>query len=255
MRFNSIILLCLLTILSCAPPAESPTGTETSPTEDPNAAGVLETSSPLVLGIDISHHCDAVDFSQLKPQGLAFVFCKATEGNDWQDPLFHSYFEGLLEHDLIRGAYHFYVVGDDPLAQAQNFIQTVTLTPSDLPPVVDIESMHDQHDPTLASELKLFLDTLERHFRKRPVLYTGVRFWNQHIHRDFSHYPLWLAEYGVETPTLPEGWNHWHFWQKNQTFQPKGVLKAVDFNVFNGTQEQLKHWIQESDPRHTNSAL
>jgi len=232
----------VLSLLSCA---------QSGPQEDASPALTVEhektkqETDALTVGIDVSHHCNEIDFGKVKAHGVHFVFCKATEGDDWTDPNFLRYFSDLKTHQIRRGAYHFYIVGDDPIVQANHFIQTVQLETGDLPPVVDIESMHQHPDPKLAQELKSFLDILENHYQMRPILYTGERFWNKHLHGGFSEYPLWIAEYGVEEPQVPQGWTSWAFWQKEQDYRIPGIEKEVDFNIFSGNLTAFDLFIQD----------
>ena len=198
-------------------------------------------------GIDVSHHSGDVDWDLALKEDVKFVFCKASEGDDWQDPMFSSYFEQLKERGVFKGAYHFYVVGDDPEVQADNFIKIVSLEPGDLPPVIDIETMHNQHDPQLAKDLRVFVDKIEKYYHKKPILYTGPRFWNQHIHKSFSDYDLWVAEYEVPEPQLPHGWEKWAFWQINENQVVPGISKGVDINLFNGTLEDLHELVKNAE--------
>ena len=69
---------------------------------------------------------------------------------------------------------------------------------------------------------------------------TDLSFWNALATDAFSTYPLWIAEYGVDQPKMPEGWTQWHFWQYSDSGQVNGVAGNVDLDVFNGTVEELK---------------
>lgn len=190
-------------------------------------------SKKMMRGIDVSHFCGKVDWQKVKDAGYRFAFAKATEGVDLKDPSFDLYWGKIKEMGLKRGAYHFYVTEDDPTDQANFFIQNVSLQTGDFLPTVDIEHIGHGTKPGLVERLKIFLGILENHFGVKPMVYTSRKFWNSHLNDHFNQYPLWIAEYGVETPTIPKGWKVWHIWQWKENAVIPGVEKSADLNVFN----------------------
>jgi lysozyme len=186
-----------------------------------------------IHGIDVSHHSGAVDWTKVKAHGHTFAFAKATEGMDDPDPTFAAHWPAMKKAGLIRGAYHFYVTEDDPKEQAKFFIQTVTLKKGDLAPVVDIEILGKDTQPGLVSRFQTFLEILEKHYGIKPIIYTDRGFWNAHLDDKFGSYPLWVAEYDVESPTLPRGWTTYHLWQWKGDAQVPGVEKTADLSKFN----------------------
>ena len=215
-------LLCLLLI----PPAPAPAGEPATP--PPADVGNL-----LPQGIDVSWHSGAVDWAAVKEAGHTFAFVKATEGLDLKDKLFDHHWPAMKEAGLLRGAYHFYVTEDDPEAQAKFFIQTVPLGSGDLAPVVDVEVLGHDTQPGLADRLAVFLARLEAHYGVKPILYTSPNFWNQNLNDRFGDHPLWVAEYGVDAPKLPEGWGAWHLWQFEENATVPGVEKSADVSHVN----------------------
>lgn len=215
----------------------------TQKTQEPETVKTLETMTvegkPL-KGIDVSHFSLDVDWHEVKRQGYHFAFAKATEGVDSPDPMFDEHWRGMKQAGLIRGAYHFYVTEDEPKAQAQFFIETVTLEPGDFVPVVDIELIGKGTTPGLIKRLKTFLSIIETHYGRTPIIYTGLHFWDKHMNSHFGHYPLWVAEYGVSDPVLPKGWKNWHFWQWKENALVKGVEKNADLNIFNHKEKDFE---------------
>ena len=68
----------------------------------------------------ISHYQGKIDWKRLLQNKetatpLHFVFMKATEGGDHNDPTFEANFATARNHGFIRGAYHFYIPGTDAL--------------------------------------------------------------------------------------------------------------------------------------------
>src|ERR1700679_4105731 len=73
--------------------------------------------SSTILGIDISHYQNDVDFAKLKAAGISFVFIKATEGVDYVDPNFSTYWKAAKAFGIPRAPYHFFHPGDDLQSQ------------------------------------------------------------------------------------------------------------------------------------------
>ena len=76
-------------------------------------------------GIDVSHYQGTVDWVKVKATGITFAYAKATDGNTYTDPQFHTNWQGMRAAGILRGAYHFYETNDDPVTQANNFINAL----------------------------------------------------------------------------------------------------------------------------------
>lgn len=200
-----------------------------SPVES-QGAGV---SFAQVNGIDLSKYQGTVDFHKVKASGVTYVFIRATEGNTYQDANFEVNFASARAAGLATGVYHFYETDDEPLSQLENFKSIVSLSPGDLPPVIDIEKLHKQEKSNLVENIGIFLKGLESHYGVKPILYSGRNFSNEYL-TQFGDYPLWLAEYEVDEPSLPEGWSNWTFWQWSQSSTVSGIDGQVDADRFNG---------------------
>ena len=197
-----------------------------------------------ILGIDISHHQGAIDWKLVKNHGLCFVFVKATEGIDYLDSMFTTYWKELEHEHIIRGAYHFYSSDDDPLEQAQWFVGNVKSFNNALPPVLDIERMGHKHinPATFERGVLKCLYEIERLSGKKPIIYSSPHFADKYLFDEsFSDYLLWVAEYGVDQPELPNAWDStgWHFWQHTSSDQIPGIEKEVDQNIFSKEIELL----------------
>jgi len=207
-----------------APAENPPTPVQSTPAQP--AAGLHH-------GIDVSSHSGAVDWKAVRGEGHSFAFIKASEGVDLADPDFGTNWRAAGDAGLVRGAYHFYVTEDDPEQQARLFIATVDLEPGDLVPVVDIELIGHGTPSGLADRLRRFLELLEQRYGVQPIIYTSPKFWNTHFGEGFGHYPLWIAEYGVDEPTIPDGWEEWHLWQWQGDVDVEGVEKSADLSRVN----------------------
>ena len=162
---------------------------------------------------------------------LSFVFIKATEGEKMVDKAFQGNWKDAgRQKYLSRGAYHFYRTNKDPLKQARNFCSTVgSLRYRDLPPVLDIETINGSCTrKELNDALSLWLRSVEEHFGRTPVIYTGESFAKTYIEDSLLRkYPLWIAHYGVPSPKRDD-WRWWQFTDKGTVY---GVPGHVDMNV------------------------
>jgi len=201
------------------------------------ASGADPASSEVVVhhGIDVSHHQGEVDWGEVKADGMVFAFAKATEGDDFVDPMFDRHWTAMKEAGLVRGAYHFFDPNVDAAVQAENFIATVTLSPGDLPPVLDIEITRGVSREGIDEDIRLWLEKVETAYGVKPILYSDPKFIAEYLGSQFSEHPLWLAEYTGEPPEPPEGWEAWTFWQYSQHGQIKGITGTVDKSQFRGT--------------------
>ena len=223
-----IAAVAVASIFGCAAKQTSePAGTSTSPEPSPTTASSLPR---LDRGIDLSSHSGTVDWASVARAGYSFAFVKATEGMDLADPSFKTHWSRIKDAGLVRGAYHFYVTEDDPDKQAQFFIDTVTLEPGDLAPVVDIELIGHATQPGLTERLRRMLDRLEQHYGIKPLIYTSPTFWNSHLDDTFGEYPLWIAEYQVDEPRIPVGWSRWSLWQFQGDAAVDGVESSADLS-------------------------
>lgn len=194
------------------------------------ATAVADPPSGPVHGLDVSHYSGTVDWEQVREAGFGFAYLKATEGVDSPDPAFADHWRRLGELGIARGAYHFYVTEDDPEEQARFFLETARLGPGDLVPAVDIELIGHGTQPGLAERFETFLEVLARELGVRPVVYTSPEFWSAHLTSAFGDHPLWVAEYGVPEPRIPEGWERWTLWQYRDDDSIPGVEKDADLS-------------------------
>jgi len=199
-------------------------------------------------GIDVSHYQAVVDWNAVMSGGERFGFAKASEGTNVPDPYFADNWLGMKNAGMFRGAYHFYHPSMDATEQADYFLERLSnangiqaLAPGDLPVALDIEVADGVAPADLIAGAATWLQAIEAATGKQPIVYTYVSFWVNALGNpaDLSNYPLWIAQPGVASPTLPGQWPTWLFWQFDQ--QPlSGVPSAVvDLDAFNGSPNDL----------------
>ena len=64
------------------------------------------------------------------------------------------------------------------------------------------------------------------------MVYTYTYFAQTNLATSLSTYPLWIAHYGVETPSDNPIWNEWVGFQYSSTGDTPGVNGPCDLNVF-----------------------
>jgi len=196
-----------------------------------------------IHGIDVSRHQGKINWPMVKSmesQGvrIGFVFIKATEGYSLVDKNFiGNWFETGLA-GIPRGAYHFFIAGKSGVLQATNFIRHVPKEQGTLPPVIDIEQRYGVAPALFRKELQIMLDTLERYYKQRPIIYTYASFYNDYLAGHFDNYPLWVAHYfELKSPRIHR---NWLFWQHSEQGHVYGIKRLVDFNVFGGDSSDFK---------------
>ncbi|MBK9013439.1 MAG: glycoside hydrolase family 25 protein [Saprospiraceae bacterium] len=193
-----------------------------------------------VHGIDVSHYQKQVDWPLVATQDVKFAFVKATEGETMQDTIFCQNWDAMRAAGMVRGAYHFFRPGISAALQARNFIATVDLQHGDLPPVLDVEVTDGYPSEALAAGIKTWLTIVGDAWKIKPIVYTNQKFYNQHLAGQVLGYPVWVARYSDERhPDLANGLP-WVFWQYGNRGRLLGIAGDVDFNVFNGSLNDLQ---------------
>lgn len=220
--------------------------TPPEPVTAPEVQSLPTNSEELVHhGIDISHYQGDI-LKELKPtDSIRFLICKATQGMSYVDPFFRTNWHEIQAMGVIRGAYHFFVCDDDPLAQATHFVNSIEgLQSTDLAPVLDVEqgSMSPKTDvKKIEDNVLVFLKEVERRTNRKPILYTGYAFGQQYLKNPvFADYELWLAEYSkADEPKIPTTWQKkgYKIWQRSESYTLEH--EKTDLDVFYGKLEDL----------------
>jgi lysozyme len=203
---------------------------------------VLDNHQGKAIGLDVSEFQGEIDWALVETieasYPLEFVFIRATAGNDRVDGQFEENWLGAKNRKIIRGAYHYYRPNENSLEQAQLFIKTVHLHKGDLPPVLDIEKLpKGQSLDSLKIGLRRWLNTVEAHYKVKPIIYTGEKYYDDFLEDDFSDYLFWIANYNFYREKIGEDWLFWQFTEKASV---TGIKGNVDVNIFNGDVEQLR---------------
>lgn len=203
-----------------------------------------------VHGIDVSKYQGDIDWVKAKASGVSFAFLKATEGGDRVDDEFNNYWRATRRYGIARGAYHFYYFCRPAIEQAAWFIKNVPKDKSALPAVLDME--WNPHSPScklrpsalkIRKEMRIFLNRLKNHYGKAPIIYTTVDFYQDNNLGKMRGYDFWLRSVADHPETIYPGQN-WRFWQYTGTGKVPGIKGDADINVFNGSRQAWKNWVE-----------
>jgi lysozyme len=202
-----------------------------------------------VHGTDVSKYQREIDWPKARQSGISFAFIKATEGGDRLDDKFHDHWRGAKAAGVPRSAYHFYYFCRTAAEQARWYIANVPRDRSAMPPVLDMEwnplSPTCKLRPpaaTVKKEMRTFLEIVEKHYGKKPIIYTSIDFFEDNDLASFTGYPFWLRSV-ANHPHDRYGPHPFTFWQYTGTGLVPGIKGQADINVFNGSHAAWKTWL------------
>ena len=192
------------------------------------------------IGVDVSSYQADIDMNKLKEQNIRFIYIKATEGSSARDDRFTENWANASKAGLLSGAYHFFSFDSEGKTQAENFIKTVgTDIKGRLLPAVDIEYYGDKEKNPPAKEdvireLRVWLETIEKEYGVKPMIYTGADIYKKYLKGEFDEYKKWISS--LYTPL---SWNYkddWYIWQYLNRGELQGYTggeRYIDLNVLN----------------------
>ena len=206
---------------------------------------ILSENTNKTFGIDISHYQRKQDIQWdslsvgNRTLPIEFVVMRSTMGNRSKDKHFQEFWSKAKEHNILRGAYHFYRADEDPVFQANNFLAQVKLESGDLPPILDIEKIpRRKSKENLIADLKIWCKIVEEAYGKKPIIYTYYYYYKDFIKGEFEDYPIWIANYNdVPAPSPNEDWDFWQFTENGIVY---GINTKVDVDIYNGNLWSLK---------------
>jgi lysozyme len=200
-----------------------------------------------LIGVDVSHFQQNIDWTLVGASGINYCFIKATEGLSREDEKFARNWQAASDAGIMRGAYHFFQPAESVTAQADFFLRTVNQLPAnDLPPVLDLEdaaawaNIPPEDRAALTVE---WLQAVEQGLNATPLVYLSPAFAAETLANSplLARFPVWLAEYtSAPAPSVPKPWEAWTFWQYTDQGTTPGIVGFVDHSRFNGTIEELR---------------
>lgn len=251
MRSHALLVSLALVALACGSADERARAERLGTAVQADTVTVCP-SGATVEGIDVSHWNDTIDWQAVQASGVAFAFVKATENTSYVDPTLDDNWSGIQQYGLVGGAYHFFHADTDAIAQANHFLSTIQGLSGDVLPVLDLETDNGESEATIASRAAQWLDYVAMKTGKTPIVYTSPGFLSDFS--DLSAYTLWIANWGVNCPKVPDAWPSWAFWQYSDSGNVPGISPGVDVNRFNGSLADLKAFVGASSSSSSSSS-
>jgi GH25 family lysozyme M1 (1,4-beta-N-acetylmuramidase) len=194
-----------------------------------------------VKGIDVSNWQHTIDWKQVKNAGYQFAFLKATEGVDYVDPTFSSYRQGAHDAGMKVGFYHYFHPENSVADQVKLFSDVIgKADPDSLRVVIDAEDPSMWQRYTVNQRVKMvddFLQGVQQKTGITPEIYCSPNFAKDVLGNSpaLAKYGLWIANYGVDSPSIPSPWSKYQFWQYTSSGHVPGIQGNVDLDMYNGT--------------------
>jgi GH25 family lysozyme M1 (1,4-beta-N-acetylmuramidase) len=181
-----------------------------------------------------------INWSQVAGAGYRFAAVKATEGDYYVNRWATTDLAEAKSAGLDVTPYHFAVPNvSSGQQQAEYAVEYSGYVPGPqtMPLMLDIE-----YDPYVATDhtnqcygltalqmtswVSAFVTTTRTLTGQYPIIYTTAGWWDACTGGStaFSSDPMWVANYGVQSPALPAGWPSWAFWQ----YTSGGTVPGVD---------------------------
>ncbi len=195
-------------------------------------------------GIDVSHHQGAIDWDKVSKvvipnEPIRFVYIKTTEGATISDLKAETNAKEAKRVGLPFGYYHFAFPENkegDAVTEAKYFIAALRKLPKPTLAkayVLDLEKNKDAlKKADYLQWILAFIAEFETYSTEPLIIYGGPSFLNDNLPstHTLGNYPLWLAHYQTQKPTLPVGWTEWLMWQWSEKGSVNGIAGNVDLN-------------------------
>ncbi|WP_078901493.1 GH25 family lysozyme [Actinacidiphila yeochonensis] len=200
------------------------------------------------VGIDVSHYQGTITWSSVKSAGIAFSYIKATEGTTYKDPNFNANYLNAYNAKVIRGAYHFARPDlSTGAAQATYFASNGGAWSADnltLPGMLDLEGgCYSKTASAMQSWILDFYTTYKAKTGRDVVLYTSPSWWSTCTGGwtgMSAKSPLFVADWTTaSSPTIPNGFPYYTFWQYSDSGSVSGISGAVDRDRFSASSARL----------------
>jgi len=212
-----------------------------------------------IEGIDISHHQGKhINWRKVRRSGKRFVYVKATQGEDYQDPRYEINIRNATRAGLKVGCYHFGTPGTWPYGKPYNaeadaklealdFVSRARkcLDPGNMRPALDLENdgsgrINKLSPNELADWVHKWMNTVEKETGAEPIIY-GHKYPIKIGNADpdiVKNYDIWLADYRPPRDSGP--WRKSTIWQYSYKGKVRGIRGKVDLNKFYGSMKQFR---------------
>ncbi|MCI9016725.1 MAG: LysM peptidoglycan-binding domain-containing protein [Clostridia bacterium] len=201
-----------------------------------NALG--PSSGEIYEGIDVSSYQKNIDYAKVKAAGIDIVYIKSSEGRTHKDAYFEKNYENAKKNKLKVGFYHFVRARtrEQAIQEAVFFSSVISGKLPDCRLAMDFEIFGNLTHEEINEISKVFLNKVQEITKKEMVIYSNTYTARTIFSQELAdNYPLWVAQYGVETPGNNGKWNNWIGFQYSDEGIIQGINGYVDKDKF--TQE------------------
>ncbi len=197
--------------------------------------------SNYIFGLDVSHYQGKIRWSEVQKSShpIEYIFIRSTMGSDGKDKRFKENWKAAKQHNFIRGAYHYYRPNENSAEQFQNYKSVVRLNSGDFIPILDVEVESPYGRDNLRKGVLNWLRLAEVTYGVKPMIYTGLKFYQDILKGHVEGYPLWIAAYSGKHRLKGENWD---FHQFTERVRVQGISHLVDGNDFDGSLEDLRRF-------------
>lgn len=206
--------------------------------EEPQIFSDIYSRNASVYGIDVSKYQGAIDWDRVRsygPHPLKFMYAKASQGVTIRDDFYRRNMAEARRQGILVGSYHYFSSGGTGREQCDYFMETMEGIHQDLIPVVDVEECSKSWGAlTLRRNLRDFINRMEQEYGVKPIIYTGVFFYNLYLSEEFKDCKLFLARYSDIEP-MPNDGADWVIWQFTERGEVDGIRhnNKVDVDCIN----------------------
>jgi GH25 family lysozyme M1 (1,4-beta-N-acetylmuramidase) len=187
----------------------------------------------MLHGIDVSKWQGAMNWATAIAAGAKYAFiragsCDGVTGQCYTDDQFEANY-AAAHGKLPLGCYWYLRLDRNAEQQAKYFIGLLRGKVFELPLVIDVEMAGE------AATVSNFAGWLVEQYGELPMIYTRATIWDYLVgDKSFAKgFPLWVAHYGVSSPSLPATWQAWDIWQygpKEDGAAYGAQSKSIDHN-------------------------
>ena len=198
-------------------------------------------ASAVRQGIDVSSFQGlSIGWHSVAASGISFAYIRAADGAGYPnspDGAFGINWRGATAAGVTPGAYLFFEPAQNPVAQANLLVaqlHAVGFTHGDLIPAIDVETTGGQPRAVVVANLRTVVDTVGAAIGSLPAIYSSPSWWTGNIGSSaFTLDPLWVANWFVSSPSVPEnnwGGTGWQVWQYSDAGTVPGIPGRVDLD-------------------------
>ena len=188
----------------------------------------------IIHGIDVSNWQGNIDYSQVKNSGIDIVYIKSSQGNSIVDSHFRTNYENAKAQGLKVGFYHFLTARNIPEAeeQATYFASVIAGTSPDCKLAMDFEVFGNLNTQEINEISLAFLQKVQQLTGKEVIIYSDSSNARNTFNSQLaSTYPLWVAQYGVNTPNTGN-WSQYEGFQYSDSGTIPGIRALTDLDTF-----------------------